>query len=244
MRQAAALRRRRNARLAGLGVVLAVLVGLALFTGSDGGDDGGDGPPDESPPEVACGGDAPPGADPQQYDGPEDVIRPGVDYGAVIRTSCGDIELDLNERQAPRNVNNFVFLAREGYYDGLTFHRVINDFVIQAGDPNGDGAEQPNGPGYTVVDELPTESRDYVYGVVAMANTLQPDSAGSQFFIVVQSAGPAGLDPTFSILGAVEESSFETLDAIATVPTKGGTGPDAEEPVSNVYIESIEITEA
>ncbi len=242
--QETALRRRRNARLAGLGLVLAVLVALAVFTGSDGDGDGDGAPPDEQPAAVACEAEAPPDADPQQYERPEDVLQPGTDYRAVIHTSCGEIDLDLLEQQAPGNVNNFVFLAREGFYDGLTFHRVINDFVIQAGDPNDQNDAPPNGPGYTVPDEFPDEAREYVYGVVAMANSGQPDSAGSQFFIVVQSEGPAGLDPLYSIFGAVEESSFETLEEIATVPTKGGTGAEAEEPASNVYIESIVITEA
>jgi len=202
-------------------------------------------PPTEEPAvDVACGAEAPPKANPQQYARPEEVTRARTDYRAVIHTSCGDIEMDLLEQQAPRNVNNFVFLAQEGFYDGLTFPRVVNNFVIQAGDPNDANGTPPDGPGYTIPDEFPDEGPDYVYGVVAMASTGAPDSAGSQFFIVVQSEGPAGLDPLYSIFGVVEESSFETLEKIATVPTKGGTGADAEEPVANVYIESIEITEA
>jgi peptidyl-prolyl cis-trans isomerase B (cyclophilin B) len=200
----AALRRRRNARIAGAAVIVAALIGLALFTGSGGDDgDGGDEAADETPAAAACGAETPPAANPQQYERPQEVTQPGVDYRAVIATSCGEIALDLLEENAPRNVNNFVFLAQEGYYDGLTFHRVVNDFVIQTGDPNDQNGTPPDGPGYTVPDELPDQARDYVYGVVAMANVGAPDTAGSQFFITL--SPQPHLDGAYTLLGWVAE---------------------------------------
>ncbi|MGH2821267.1 MAG: peptidylprolyl isomerase, partial [Actinomycetota bacterium] len=192
----------------------------------------------------------PPQASPRRYPRPADVLERGVDYAAVLQTSCGRIEMDLAEDEAPVNVNNFVFLAREGFYDGLTFHRVVEDFVIQAGDPNSDNGVSPDGPGYDVKDELPSGSKEYVFGVVAMANTGQADSAGSQFFIIVHQSPegetePAGLEPDYSIIGEVEPASYETLEQIAGRPVKGDQDPrEPEEPVNPVYIESLEIEQS
>jgi peptidyl-prolyl cis-trans isomerase B (cyclophilin B) len=107
----------------------------------------------------------------------EQVIDPDHHYEATISTDRGDIVIDLDPSRAPRTVNNFVFLARDGFYDGLTFHRVVDDFVIQAGCPQGTGTGHP---GYRFDDE-PVVG-DYVPGAVAMANS-GPNSNGSQFFI-------------------------------------------------------------
>lgn len=114
---------------------------------------------------------------PKQYSGPEQVIDAGKRYVATIATDKGEIEMTLDPSRAPKSVNNFVFLAREGFYDGLTFHRVVDDFVIQAGCPEGTGR---GGPGYRFEDE-PVQG-DYVAGAVAMANA-GPNTNGSQFFI-------------------------------------------------------------
>jgi cyclophilin family peptidyl-prolyl cis-trans isomerase len=105
------------------------------------------------------------------------VIDPAVKYEATIATEKGDIVVSLDPARAPRSVNNFVFLAREGFYDGLTFHRVVDDFVIQGGCPEGSGR---GGPGYRFEDE-PVQG-EYIAGAVAMANA-GPNSNGSQFFI-------------------------------------------------------------
>jgi peptidyl-prolyl cis-trans isomerase B (cyclophilin B) len=114
---------------------------------------------------------------PKTYQRPEQVIDPDRRYEATINTDRGDIVLDLDPARAPITVNNFVFLAREGFYDGLTFHRVVDDFVIQGGCPEGSGR---GNPGYRFQDEPVTG--EYVAGAVAMANS-GPNSNGSQFFI-------------------------------------------------------------
>jgi len=111
------------------------------------------------------------------YPTPEQVIDPAVKYEATIATDRGDIVLSLDPAKAPRTVNNFVFLVRDGFYDGLTFHRVVDDFVIQGGCPEGTGR---GGPGYRFADE-PVQG-EYIAGALAMANA-GPDTNGSQFFI-------------------------------------------------------------
>ena len=114
---------------------------------------------------------------PKQYSKPEQVIDPSRKYQATIATDKGDIVISLDPARAPRSVNNFVFLAREGFYDGLTFHRVVPDFVVQGGCPLGSGS---GGPGYRFEDE-PVQG-EYTAGAVAMANA-GPNTNGSQFFI-------------------------------------------------------------
>ena len=255
--QWAAYRRRRFIRwtAGGLVVLLIGVAALALVPDDDG-DEPADRPratepavppseetPDPLPTEVACDAEAPPPASPAQYEAPEEVTESGVDYGAVFRTSCGEITVDLLEETAPETVNSFVFLAREGYFDGLIFHRVAPKFVIQAGDPNGLNGTAPDGPGYTIPDELPGGSKDYVFGALAMANA-GPGTGGSQFFFVINEQG-AGLQPDFSIFGQASEDSRDTLLEIAEQKTFGGSDPArAEMPRKSVYIESIEITES
>jgi len=114
---------------------------------------------------------------PKRYDRAEQVIDQSRRYQATINTDRGDIVIDLDPSRAPMTVNNFVFLAREGFYDGLTFHRVVDDFVIQGGCPEGSGR---GGPGYRFADE-PVVG-EYEAGAVAMANS-GPNTNGSQFFI-------------------------------------------------------------
>ncbi len=110
---------------------------------------------------------------------PEMKIDPQKIYMVKIETDRGDIELELCPQHAPRTVNNFVFLTREGFYNGVTFHRVISNFMIQSGDPAGTGR---GGPGYSFEDELIGNSLLHEIGVISMANS-GPDSNGSQFFI-------------------------------------------------------------
>jgi peptidyl-prolyl cis-trans isomerase B (cyclophilin B) len=106
-------------------------------------------------------------------------IDPKKTYHATIETDRGDIELEFYPQHAPKTVNNFVFLAREGYYDGVSFHRVIGDFMIQGGDPTGTGR---GGPGYRFEDELRGNPLKHETGVISMANA-GPNTNGSQFFI-------------------------------------------------------------
>jgi cyclophilin family peptidyl-prolyl cis-trans isomerase len=242
--RAAALRRRRAIRTGVIVVAVGGIVALALISGRDepGASNGG-GRGNQSGPAAACGADAPEASEPRQYERPEEVTEQSVDYGALVSTSCGDFTVDLLEDQAPKTVNNFVFLAREGFYDGLTFHRVERNAVIQGGDPQGDGT---GGPGYSIPDELPDSPDDYTYGVVGMANS-GPDTGGSQFFVVVKPQGSAGYRPDYSIFGQVDpndETSTETLDRISTRETRGGNDPSvATQPVVPIYLESVEITE-
>ena len=116
----------------------------------------------------------------QQWNSPPEMkIDPAQSYRAVIATGKGSIELALYAEHAPTTVNNFCFLAREGFYDGVTFHRVIANFMIQGGDPTGTGR---GGPGYRFEDELVGNPLKHETGVISMANA-GPNTNGSQFFI-------------------------------------------------------------
>ncbi|HXL36174.1 MAG TPA: peptidylprolyl isomerase [Ktedonobacteraceae bacterium] len=130
----------------------------------------------------------------KRYNAPPQMqIETNRTYHVVIKTNKGDIQLDLNPAEAPMTVNNFVALARDGYYDGVTFHRVVPRFVIQGGDPTGTGS---GGPGYQFQDEA--VKRPYKAGTVAMANA-GPNTNGSQFFICLEDQ--PGLPPNYTIFG-------------------------------------------
>ena len=206
--------------------------------------EGGGGERKRERPDAACDADVPDAPSPQSYDEPRRVLEPGIDYGAIIHTSCGEIALDLLEEQAPENVNSFMFLAGEGFYDGLQFYRVERNSVIETGDPNDRVLEPPDGAGYTVPDELPGEPRDYVFGVVGMANEGLPDTGSSRFFIVVHENRPAGYQLAYSIFGVVDESSYEVMREIGKQPVKEGDEPiEAVRPSIPIYVESVEIIE-
>ena len=167
-----------------------------------------------------------------QFDNPpEMVVDPDRNYVATMSTSMGLITINLDPKRAPKTVNNFVFLARQGYYDGVIFHRVIDGFVIQGGDPTGTGR---GGPGYRFEDELPPPGR-YELGSLVMANA-GPDTNGSQFFIVTGPSG-VGLPPQYSLFGQVVRG----LD-VAQEIQKVRTGPD-DRPVEDIVIESGTISE-
>jgi cyclophilin family peptidyl-prolyl cis-trans isomerase len=227
-----------------IAVVGAAVVGAVIVNRSPSKHGGAGGPrPSSSHPAAACGA-APPSPHPagQWQQPPPLQVPPGADYRAVIHTSCGDIKLDLLEKTAPQTVANFVFLAKQGFYDGRRWFRVENNSVIQTGDPNDLNGTPPDGPGYTIPDELPDKARDYVYGVVGMANTGQPDSGGSQFFIVIHHDEPAGYDPRYSIFGKVDASSGAVLDRIGKQKTYGGSDPvKSVTPITPIYIDSVQI---
>ena len=128
---------------------------------------------------------------------PELGIDPSKRYTATIDTSLGELVVALDAAEAPKTVNNFVFLAGHHYYDGVIFHRIINGFMCQGGDPTGTGR---GGPGYKFADELPKPGR-YEVGSVAMANA-GPNTNGSQFFIVCGPSG-VGLPPQYCLFGKV-----------------------------------------
>jgi cyclophilin family peptidyl-prolyl cis-trans isomerase len=147
---------------------------------------------------------------------------------AALRTTEGVIVLELFDKDAPETVANFRKLASEGFYDGLTFHRIIKDFMVQAGCPRGNGT---GGPGYEFDDEI--NDHLLVRGSLAMANA-GPNTNGSQFFIVTAEATP-WLDGKHTVFGKVTGGE-DVLERLNEVPTSG-----ADKPVNPVYISSIEL---
>jgi cyclophilin family peptidyl-prolyl cis-trans isomerase len=203
---------------------------------------------------VACNGIRPETDEPVVRPGkpPKLALEKDIDYLAVIRTSCGDLKLDLLESSAPVAVNNFIHLARQGFYDGLLWHHVQSGAVIQTGDPNGWNGTSPDGPGYTIEDELPSDGASYTYGTVGMANTGQPNSAGSQFFVVAHDlesalkgrARPLPIEPRYTIFGRVQPKFFGSVENIARQPVIGSKDPVRRWlPQSPIYIESVQILE-
>jgi cyclophilin family peptidyl-prolyl cis-trans isomerase len=160
---------------------------------------------------------------------PDRVIDPAKSYTATIETTAGTLTAELFADDAPNTVNNFVFLARDGYYEDVIFHRVIQGFMIQGGDPTGTGR---GGPGYKFKDE--PVKRGYLRGTLAMANA-GPNTNGSQFFIM---HADYPLPPIYTIFGKLT-SGEDVLDAIATAPTGAQDRP--HDPVS---MKSITIEEA
>ena len=175
------------------------------------------------------GGGTGPGGVMQWREPPPRIIDPAASYTAVINTTEGSITVELLTEDAPATVNDFVFLAREGFYDNVIFHRAIEGFMIQGGDPTGTGA---GGPGYRFDDE-PVQ-RPYTRGIMAMANA-GPNTNGSQFFLM---HADYALPPNYTIFGQAT-SGLETIDAIATAPKK--PGGEGSSPVSPAVIQSVEI---
>jgi peptidyl-prolyl cis-trans isomerase B (cyclophilin B) len=200
--------------VAGIGaVVVAVVAFVALRPG------GGAGQP-SSAPRSFTGSLAPPNATPLTSP-PAEPASSGVT--ATIETRLGKIVIEVFDESAPVSATNFLNLASAGYYNGTTFHRLVPNFVIQGGDPDGNGR---GGPGYTIQDE-PVVG-DYARGIVAMARTREPNSQGSQFFIVLADAARTALDAarTYTIFGRVT-SGMEVVDAIAAMPNAGSNAGNA-----------------
>ena len=171
---------------------------------------------------------------PKQFSAPPSMqIDGSKKYTATIDTSLGTMKADLFVGDAPMTVNNFVFLARQGFYDGVGFHRVINNFMAQTGDPTGTGT---GGPGYRFNDE--PVKRKYERGTLAMANA-GPNTNGSQFFIVHKDYA---LPPNYTIFGKLTDG-LDTLDKIATSPTGPGKGGN-DTPKTPITINSIKIDES
>jgi peptidyl-prolyl cis-trans isomerase B (cyclophilin B) len=206
--------------VAAAGVVAAILIGRG------GGDD------ESSTTAGAAGCEEVEAPEPKNvsYGKPKQTVEPGESVTATVETSCGEFEIALDAGRAPKTVNSFVFLAEEGFYDGLTFHRVAPGFVIQGGDPTGSGT---GGPGYSV-DEEPPQDLAYTKGVVAMAKSPAepPGRSGSQFFVVL--SADAGLPPEYALVGRVDEG-FGVVERI------GELGTPAEKPRQTVLIEKIAI---
>jgi cyclophilin family peptidyl-prolyl cis-trans isomerase len=198
---------------------------------------------------VGCGGQATPPANPtpapastpapkpatagkQWATPPAMEIDPAKTYTATIKTSLGDMKVELFAKDAPKTVNNFVFLAKQGFYDGVVFHRIIKGFMIQGGDPTGTGS---GGPGYRFPDELPPK-RSYTPGIVAMANSGK-NTNGSQFFIC---NGPTckNLDgkPDYTQFGQVVEG-MDVLTKLSNVEVVGESSPKTPPVIKTVVIE-------
>ncbi|MCY3562872.1 MAG: peptidylprolyl isomerase [bacterium] len=184
---------------------------------------------------TACGADAPPPLQGMTFgDFVTQGITPDSSAFAVVETSCGTVVIELDTRYAA-TVNSFAFLAREGYYDGMVFHRLVEGFVVQGGDPTATGREDA---GYAIPDEYPPEDFQYERGVVAMANAGK-NTTGSQFFWMLGDA--PFLNPQYNVLGRIVEG-LEVLDAIAQVPTDLSSTGEQSLPREAIYIESVTIT--
>jgi peptidyl-prolyl cis-trans isomerase B (cyclophilin B) len=162
---------------------------------------------------------------------PKEKLQGGKTYVAQVVTSCGEFDITLDAKRAPRTGGSFKYLADKGFYDGLTFHRVDPGFVIQGGDPAGNGT---GGPGYSVV-EPPPNDLAYTSGVVAMAKTQNeaPGTSGSQFFVVT--AEDAQLPPDYALLGKVTKG-MDVVEKINAVPTTSD-----EQPSDPVVIKSVKV---
>jgi cyclophilin family peptidyl-prolyl cis-trans isomerase len=173
---------------------------------------------------------------PKQWSSPPSMsIDQNKSYTATIHTTLGDMQAELFPKDAPKTVNNFVFLAKEGFYNNVKFHRIIKGFMAQTGDPTGTGA---GGPGYRFEDEKVT--RDYKRGTLAMANA-GPNTNGSQFFIM---HADYPLPKNYTIFGQVtDQKSLETLDKIANVPVTASRSGEQSAPTQDVLITSVDIVE-
>lgn len=191
------------------GAVLAVVVAVVLLAGGDSGS--------EPLLEVKEGNLDPPGQ----------VVEPGEQASVVMETSEGSFTVELDTDRAPKTANAFAYLAEEGFYDDLGFHRIVPDFVIQGGDPLGTGT---GGPGFSTV-ERPPAGIEYEPGVVAMAKSGDeaPGTSGSQFFVVT-GEGASSLPPEYALVGRVGEG-FDVVEKI------GRLGGSDEQPTKTVVIE-------
>lgn len=209
--------------LVAIGVVAAILIGRS------GGDEG-----DSTTTASAEGCEQVEAPNPKKVSlqAPKQTVKEGEALTAVVATSCGTFEIALDTTRAPKTVNSFVYLADQGFYDGLAFHRIAPGFVIQGGSPLGTST---GGPGYSV-DEKPPANLSYTKGTVAMAKSSAepPGRSGSQFYVVT--AADAGLPPEYALVGQVNKG----YDVVARIDK---LGTPAEEPKQTVLIEEITIDE-
>jgi peptidyl-prolyl cis-trans isomerase B (cyclophilin B) len=194
-------------------------------------------------PAVACGSSVPSTANRQSQvfaKAPKQTIEVHKTYTVAMRTSCGTIVVRFDPKDAPQTVNSLVFLIHHRFFDGLTFHRIARGFVIQGGDPKGNGA---GGPGYSTLDPPPANAQ-YTVGTMAMAKTGNDPAgtAGSQFFIVTGSSAQASLAPggkgQYAIVGHVTKG-MDVVQKIAALPIAGGAQDGA--PAQKVYIASVTV---
>ena len=216
---------------------LTLLFACLVLTLAACGDDGAEPSPAATPEDT--GGEQVSGCTPAERPAPKDArfarpkqrLQPGKTYVATMTTSCGTFEITLDAKRAPKTGDSFKFLADEGFYDGLGFHRISPGFVIQGGDPKGDGS---GGPGYSIVERPPAKVK-YSKGIVAMAKTGldRAGTSGSQFFVLTADADD--LPPDYALLGKITAGQ-QVVDLIGIAPV----GAD-EQPVEPIVIESVEV---
>jgi cyclophilin family peptidyl-prolyl cis-trans isomerase len=217
--------------LGGFAVLAAVIVGIILISRSGGGGSGSTTTASKEKSAGGCKKVAQPEPREESLPKPKMTTKKGEKVTAVVETNCGTFDIDLATSEAPTIANSFAYLAEEGFYDDLTFHRIVPEFVIQGGDPTGTGG---GGPGYEVV-EAPPKNLKYTLGTVAMAKTSEAPAgaAGSQFYVV---SGPQGetLPPEYALAGHVTKG----LDVVERIGELGG--PE-EKPTQPVVIEKMTI---
>ena len=219
--------------------MVGALAGALLFAACGDGDNNDEGTPGSGSPTagaITCGRGT--GDSMAKYkEPPAMTIDASKKYFATIKMDIGDIKLELYPKEAPCHVNSFVFLSREGFYDGVTFHRVLPGFVAQGGDPTGTGS---GGPGYTVPLEV-SPLHKHVDGALAMARTQDPNSAGSQFFINYgphPDLDPGARGPGYTVFGGIVEGR-DVLDKI----TPRDPQNQADLSIQGTKINTIEIAE-
>lgn len=212
---------RRPLILAGFALVAVAIVAAILLLGGDDDNSGDSG---------ATGATGATGGASASSDGPEQVLKKGETATAVVETNRGTFRIALDTTRAPETANSFAYLADSGFYDGLTFHRIVPGFVIQGGDPEGNGT---GGPGYSLT-EAPPEDLEYTKGVVAMAKseTAPAGASGSQFFVVT--GENLGLPPEYALVGEVSGG----LDVVEAIGELGGAD---EKPTADVRIVSVTV---
>ncbi len=175
---------------------------------------------------------SPSGPAAESYEAPEQVIREGRDYVATITMeNGGEIVLDLYPEEAPITTNNFVFLACQGFYDGVTFHRVLPGFVAQGGDPTGTGM---GGPGYTIEHEADNGVPFDRAGLLSMAHSMRPNSTGSQFFITY--VPTPNLDPDFTVFGEVIEG-MDVVEGLTPRDPQRDPGAPPGDQIATIRVE-------
>jgi cyclophilin family peptidyl-prolyl cis-trans isomerase len=201
--------------------VIAIAVVAAILISQGGGDSKGDSTTAES----AAGCKSVPAPKPKHVKlvAPEQTVKQGEKLTAVVATNCGTFDIALDTERAPKTTNSFAYMAEEGFYDDLDFHRIVPEFVIQGGDPLGTGT---GGPGYSVVEKPPADLA-YTKGIVAMAKTSAepPGTSGSQFYVVT--GADAGLPPEYALVGKVSKG----LDVVERIGSLGGTDEKPKQPV-------------
>ena len=169
---------------------------------------------------------------------PEMTIDSEIDYLITVATTHGTMKGRLFPDIAPNAVNNFVFLAKQGYFDGLIIHRIVKGFVLQSGDPTGTGT---GGPGYQIQDDPIPDDYNYVKGTFAMANKGVPGTGGSQFFITLDDLS-GRLPKQYALFGVVDDG-FDVIDAINDVETAASSSGEKSKPVEDIRVIRITIDE-